>query len=160
MKVKDIMSSPVYLIASNEPISRARNLMLKHGISRLVVIENDMTKEVTSRSPEVISIGVVTKTDISERLDQAEPKWRRRPIDNIPIKVVMSPDPLTIHPDATPRQAAEILLENNIHCPPIHYSSTIHCSYIRPVYILSLHIFTVLLTIKCKIVFRYSLYYS
>ncbi len=62
MKVKDIMSSPVYLIASNEPISRARNLMLKHGISRLVVIENDMTKEAASRSPEVIPVGVVTKT--------------------------------------------------------------------------------------------------
>ncbi len=114
MKVKDIMSSPVYLIASNEPISRARNLMLKHGISRLVVIENNMTNETASKSSDVIPIGVVTKTDITERLDQAEPKWRRRPIDNIPVSVVMSPDPLTIYPDATPRQAAEILLENNI----------------------------------------------
>ncbi len=124
MKVKDIMSSPVYLIASNEPISRARNLMLKHGISRLVVIENDMTKEVTSRSPEVISVGVVTKTDISERLDQAEPKWRRRPIGNIPISVVMSSDPLTIYPDATPKQAVEIMLENNISGLPVIRSKT------------------------------------
>jgi CBS domain-containing protein len=124
MKVKDIMSSPVYLIASNEPISRARNLMLKHGISRLVVIENDMTKEATSRSPEVISIGIVTKTDISERLDQAEPKWRRRPIDNIPVSVVMSPDPLTIYPDVTLKQASEILLENNISGLPVVRSKT------------------------------------
>lgn len=124
MKVKDIMSSPVYLIASNEPISRARNLMLKHGISRLVVIENDMTKEAASRSSDVIPIGMVTKTDISERLDQAEPKWRRRPIDNIPISVVMSPDPLTIYPDATSRQAAEIILENNISGLPVVRSKT------------------------------------
>lgn len=124
MKVKDIMSSPVYLIASNEPISRARNLMLKHSISRLVVIENNITKEATSKSPGVVSIGVVTKTDISERLDQAEPKWRRRPIGNIPVSVVMSPDPLTIYPDATPRQAAEILLENNISGLPVVRSKT------------------------------------
>ncbi|HIH86830.1 MAG TPA: CBS domain-containing protein [Methanosarcinales archaeon] len=124
MNVKDIMSSPVYLITSNEPISRARNLMLKHSISRLVVIESDMTKEASSRSPDVICVGVVTKTDISERLDQAEPKWRRRPIGNIPISMVMSSDPLTIYPDATPGQAAEILLENNISGLPVVRSKT------------------------------------
>jgi len=122
MKVKDIMSSPVHLIASNEPISRARNLMLKHGINSLVVIDNINSKAL--KSSKAIPIGVVSKTDISERLDQAEPKWRRRPIDNIPINVVMSSDPLTIYPDATPKQAAEILLENNISGLPVIRSKT------------------------------------
>ena len=113
MKVNDIMSTPVYIVASDEPISRARNLMIKHNISQLVVIKHQLNGE-SSKVSEAIPIGVVTKTDISQRLDQAEPKWRRRPIDNIPINVVMTPEPITIYSEATPKQAAELLHENNI----------------------------------------------
>lgn len=116
MKVKEIMSAPVYSIGSDEPISRARNLMLKHSISRLVVVKNHMYEEKPSQ---VIPIGIVTKTDITKRLDQAEPKWRRRPIDNIPVNVVMTHNPITIYPEATPKQAAELLLENHISGLPV-----------------------------------------
>lgn len=119
MKVKNIMTTPVYVIASDEPISRARNLMLKHGISRLVVTQNNSKEEDPSKMAEMIPVGVVTKTDISHKLDQAEPKWRRRPIDNIPINVVMTADPITIYPEATIKQAAELLLENDINGLPV-----------------------------------------
>jgi CBS domain-containing protein len=119
MKVKDIMSTPVYIIASDEPISRARNLMLKHSISRLVVIKNQFSDEESSKLSEAIPIGIVTKTDLTKKLDQAEPKWRRRPIDNIPVNVVMTPDPTSVYQDVTPKQAAEMLLENNISGLPV-----------------------------------------
>lgn len=119
MKVKDIMSTPVRIIAADEPISRARNLMLKHGISRLVVTEKQMPEGEVAVSSGIIPTGIVTKTDIIQRLDQAEPKWRRRPIGNIPIDVVMTHDPVSIYPEATPRQAAELLLENNISGLPV-----------------------------------------
>lgn len=119
MKVREIMSTPVYIIGSEEPISRARKLMLKHGISRLVVVENTVSGEESSPSSEIIPAGIVTKTDIIQRLDQAEPNWRRRPIDNIPVKVVMTPNLITIYPEASPRQAAELLLENNISGLPV-----------------------------------------
>jgi len=38
MNVADIMSSPVYVINADEPVSHARKLMLRHKISTLLVL--------------------------------------------------------------------------------------------------------------------------
>lgn len=107
MKVKDYMTAPVYVVERNEPVQRARNLMLKHDISRLPVMDNGKL------------VGIVTKYDISNRLSQAAPEWRRRPIDRVPIHVVMTEDPITIYADATIMQAAELLVENEIDGLPV-----------------------------------------
>lgn len=107
MKIKDIMSAPVYVVSPDENVARARNLMLRHRIGRLVIVENDKP------------IGVVTKKDISRRLNQAEPQWRRRPIDDIPVRKVMTESLITIFPDATPKQLAELMSENNIGGLPV-----------------------------------------
>ncbi len=107
MKIKDIMSSPVYVVSPEENVARARNLMLRHRIGKLVIIENNKP------------IGIVTKKDISRRLDQAEPQWRRRPIDHIPIRKVMTESLITIYPDATPKQLAILMVENNISGLPV-----------------------------------------
>ncbi len=107
MKIKDIMSSPVYVVSPDETVARARNLMLRHKIGRLVIIHDNKP------------IGIVTKKDISRRLNQAEPQWRRRPIDHIPIRKVMTESLITIFPDATPRQLAELMIENNIGGLPV-----------------------------------------
>jgi CBS domain-containing protein len=103
MNVKDIMSSPVYTIAPEETVAHARKLMLKHKISTLVVANKEEM------------IGIVTKTDIGKRLAQAEPMWRRRPIDKIPVSMVMQEDPITIYPGATPAQACELMIDNGIN---------------------------------------------
>jgi CBS domain-containing protein len=107
MKIREIMSSPVYVVSSEETVARARNLMLRHKIGRLVLIENNKP------------IGIVTKKDIGRRLNQAEPQWRRRPIDSIPISQVMTGALITIYPDATPKQLAELMVENNIGGLPV-----------------------------------------
>ncbi|MDK2892465.1 CBS domain-containing protein [Methanohalophilus sp.] len=108
MKIADIMSSPVYAIGPDEPISHARNLMLRHKISTLIVAEEEKM------------VGIVTKSDIARRLAQAEPMWRRRPIGKIPIRLVMTEEPLvTIYPNASIEQAIELLLENNINNLPV-----------------------------------------
>lgn len=107
MKIKEIMSSPVYVVSPEETVARARNLMLRYRIGRLVIIEDNKP------------IGIVTKKDISRRLDQAEPQWRRRPIDHIPIRKVMTESLITIFPDATPGQLAELMRENNISGLPV-----------------------------------------
>jgi len=103
MNVKDIMSSPVFTIAPEETVAHARKLMLKHKISTLVVAENEEM------------VGIVTKTNLGKRLAQAEPVWRRRPIDKIPVSMVMHEDPITIFPGATPAQASELMVENGIN---------------------------------------------
>ncbi|MCK5659774.1 MAG: CBS domain-containing protein, partial [Methanosarcinales archaeon] len=102
MKVKDIMSTPVYVVSPDEPISRARNLMLKHKISRLVVMEDNLVA------------GIVTKTDIQRRLKQVGPDWRRRPIDEVPISLVMTESVIDIYHDAEIKQAVELMIDNSI----------------------------------------------
>jgi len=106
-KVKDYMSSPINVIERNEPIQMARNMMFKYSIGRLPVMDNGKL------------VGIVTKYDITNRLNQAAPEWRRRPIDKIPIQVVMTEKPITIFPDATMPQAAELLIENDISGLPV-----------------------------------------
>ncbi len=100
--IKECMNPEVYVVAPQETIARARNLMLKHGIGRLVVIEDDEP------------IGIVTKEDIAKRLSQAEPIWRRRPIDDVPVRIVMTENPLTIPHETSAAEAAEMMLENGI----------------------------------------------
>jgi CBS domain-containing protein len=106
-KVKDYMSAPIYVIERNENIQRARNLMFKYGVGRLPVMDDGKL------------VGIVTKYDITNRLNQAAPEWRRRPIDKVPIQVVMTEKPITIFPDATMPQAAELLIENGISGLPV-----------------------------------------
>lgn len=112
-KVKDYMNAPIYVIERNEPIQRARNLMFKYGIGRLPVMDEGQL------------VGIVTKYDITNRLNQAAPEWRRRPIDKVPIQVVMTEKPITIFPDATMPQAAELLIENDISGLPVERDSQI-----------------------------------
>ena len=106
-KVKDYMSAPIYVIERNEPIQRARNLMFKYAVGRLPVMDAGLL------------VGIVTKYDITNRLNQAAPEWRRRPIDKVPIQVVMTEKPITIFPDATMPRAAELLIENGISGLPV-----------------------------------------
>ena len=107
MNVADIMSSPVYIIKTDEPVSHARKLMLRHRIGTLPVLNEGKM------------VGIVTKSDISNRLAQAEPLWRRRPIDQIPIKMLMTETVITIYPEASITQAATLMLENGIHNVPV-----------------------------------------
>ena len=107
MNVADIMSSPVYVINVDEPVSHARKLMLKYKISTLLVLNEGKM------------VGIVTKSDLSNRLAQAEPLWRRRPIDQIPIKLLMTESVITIYPEASISQATTLMLENGVHDIPV-----------------------------------------
>lgn len=112
-KVKDYMKSPVYVIERNEPIQRARNLMFKYDVGRLPVMDGGKL------------VGIVTKYDITNRLCQAAPEWRRRPIDMVPIHLVMTENPVTIYPDATMPQAAVLMLDNEVSGLPVEKDETI-----------------------------------
>ncbi|WP_135606545.1 CBS domain-containing protein [Methanococcoides sp. NM1] len=107
MKVSDIMTSPVHVMGPDEPVSHARNLMLRHKISTVVVVENDKM------------VGIVTKSDLGRRLAQAEPMWRRRPIDKVPVKMIMTEEPVTIYPEASVSQATALMVDNDINNIPV-----------------------------------------
>jgi CBS domain-containing protein len=107
MRAIDVMSTPVYVVAPADNVAYARNLMLKHRVSRLPVMEGDELR------------GILTKKDIAYRLRQTEPMWRRRPIDRIPVSILMAPDPITIKPETSIRAIAAIMLDKDISGLPV-----------------------------------------
>ena len=101
-EVSEIMTSPVYAVSPKDNVARARNLMLRYGISRLVVADGNDLK------------GIVTRKDLGARLNQAEPQWRRRPIDQVPVELVATRDVITVKPDAQIQDVASAMLCHNV----------------------------------------------
>ncbi len=107
MIASDVMVSPVYVVSPSETVARARNLMLKHHISRVLVMEGDRLT------------GILTKKDIGYRLRQCEPIWRRRPVDRIPVILFATPDPVCVQPDTGIKEIAEQMIEYQISSVPV-----------------------------------------
>ncbi len=107
MKAEKYMTSEVVVISKDASVQTARNLMLSHGISRLVVVEGEKP------------IGIVTKKDIARGLAQPRAPWQRRPIDKIAVSRVMSTDLKTVTPETELKDVAKIMLENGISSTPV-----------------------------------------
>ncbi|MDI6643298.1 MAG: CBS domain-containing protein [Candidatus Hodarchaeaceae archaeon] len=97
-----IMSSPVVAVNPTNPISHAKNLMLRHKVKRLVVMDRG--------NP----IGMLSMRDIAERLGKGSSSWRRRPIDNIPIARVMSKGIVAVSTSSDLNKAAALMLKHDI----------------------------------------------
>lgn len=108
MKVNEVMNSEVIVIGQNEHVSHARNLMLKHGLSRVIVVDKD-------ENP----VGIVTEKDLARKLRGSGPAWRRRPIDKISIRRIMSSSIHTIDADEDVKNAVEIMIRNKISSVPV-----------------------------------------
>jgi CBS domain-containing protein len=107
MIASDIMSSPVYVVSPQENVAHARRLMLSHKISRLPVLDGDRLA------------GMITKKDLAYRLRQSDPVWRRRPIDRIPVHVLMVPDPVSVTPDTRVRDIAALMVARDFSGLPV-----------------------------------------
>jgi CBS domain-containing protein len=107
MKASDIMTSPVHVVAPADHVAYVRNLMIKHKISRCLVLEETVLK------------GIVTKKDLAYGLRQSEPIWRRRPIDRIPVEMMMTADPLTIDAGMRVNEIASLMVEHDISGLPV-----------------------------------------
>ncbi|MGC9517866.1 MAG: CBS domain-containing protein [Methanomicrobiales archaeon] len=108
MEVKEIMIEDVVVIQDTDQIAYARNLMLKHGFSRLVVIDS-----------KGIPVGIVTEKDIARKLRGNGAAWRKRPIDKISIRRVMHNDLITVKPDTLVKYAVDSMLKNDISSLPV-----------------------------------------
>ena len=107
MRASDVMSAPVHVVGPNDSAAHARNRMIRHRCSRLPVVDEDRL------------VGIVTKKDLGYRLRQAEPSWRRRPIDRVPASLLMTPDPVSVAADASIRTAATAMVEYGISGLPV-----------------------------------------
>ncbi len=100
--VEEIMSSPIFAISARDNMAHARNLMLRNGVSRLVVVDEGRLR------------GIVTRKDLGMRLNQSEPQWRRRPLDQVPVDLIMTPDPITVEPSAEVQSVAQTMLDRGV----------------------------------------------
>jgi len=107
MFARDVMTSPVFVVAPHDNIAYARNLMVKHKISRVLVMENGKLT------------GVLTKKDIAYRLKQQGAAWRRRSLDRVAVASIAAVDPVVVSPDTGVRGIAWLFVEKNISCVPV-----------------------------------------
>ena len=108
MLVKDVMNDEVFLIQETEQVAHARKIMLKHGVSRVIVTDRDDNP-----------IGIVTEKDLTRKLRGNGPTWKRRPIDTISIRRIMSNGLITIDADSDLKEAVETMLRDKISSVPV-----------------------------------------
>ncbi len=104
-RVSSYMQDLVYVISPTDSLATARNIMLRRGIGRLIVVDK-------SERP----IGVLTITDITNALLG---HYYSRPLDVIPVEKAMSRNVVTIEPTKSIRTAAQLMLRYNIGGLPV-----------------------------------------
>lgn len=111
MLVKKWMSKNVITVDENDSMSNATKLMKENGIRMLPVIKkSELSGVVTDRDLKRASASDATTLEIHELLYL---------LTNIKVKRIMTKSPITVHPDFTVEEGAEILLENKISGAPV-----------------------------------------
>jgi len=107
MFARDIMTAPVRVVAPGATVAHARNLMVRHRISRLPVMEDTRL------------VGILTKKDIAYRMRKGEPAWRRRPLDRVPVEALMTENPVVVSPDTGVKEIARLFIRHEISSVPV-----------------------------------------
>jgi acetoin utilization protein AcuB len=110
-KVRDIMTSPVIVVAPQIPVPQANALMKERGIRHLPVIENGQLAGIVSR-------GDLREASISEAInaDLYEISFF---LSRLPVSKLMTREVVTISPDALIVDAAELMTGNKIAGLPV-----------------------------------------
>lgn len=108
MDISEIMSDDVIVIKDTDQLAYARNIMLKKGLSSIVVVDSEDRP-----------VGIITERDITHKLNKKSPAWRRRPIDKILVSRIMNEDLITIQSKQNAKEAADLMLKNNIGTLPV-----------------------------------------
>jgi len=99
------MSSPVITVSLYDSAAHARRLMLKHGVSRLVVVDDEGRLA-----------GVLTISDLVEAIAE---RLVSRGLEAILVKEIYTPDPITIEATRSIKTAAQVMLRHKIGCLPV-----------------------------------------
>jgi acetoin utilization protein AcuB len=111
MLIQNWMSRPVVTIDAGASMPMARDLLKQHNIHCLPVMKKNKL------------VGILTDSDLKRAsasdatsLDVYELAYL---LQKIRIDQIMTPDPITIAPDYTLAEAADIFLKNNISALPV-----------------------------------------
>ena len=107
MFARDVMTAPVFFVSPDATVAHARNLMERHRISRILVMEEGKLTV------------ILTEKDIAYRLKQGEPAWRRRPLDRNPVGALATENPVTVDPGTGVKTIARLFTEKGISSVPV-----------------------------------------
>ena len=106
-----IMTTDVVQINGNEPLVEIRNLLKKRGFHHVLVVEENRL------------LGVISDRDVMQALSPFLDTLVEQPRDintlGMPARQVMSSTLITAGPDTTVCEAAELMVNNHIHCLPV-----------------------------------------
>jgi len=107
LRVSEYMSSPVITARMTDNLAYVRNLMLKHGISRVVIVDESLKP-----------ISIITKGDMIRVMISKE--WRDRPLESIYVSDVRGPVELKLAtPRMTVKRVAKMMIRNLISGLPV-----------------------------------------
>ena len=111
MLVRDHMSPDPTVLGPQDTLRRARALMRETGLRRFPVVEDGRL------------VGIVTDRDVRQADMSSEVVQERRYVeyvlDRILVGGIMTPQPITVGPDAPLTEAAELILEHKISGLPV-----------------------------------------
>jgi acetoin utilization protein AcuB len=111
MLVKNWMSAPVVTIDANDSMERSIELMKEHCIKTLPVMKNDrLVGIVTDRDLKRASASDATSLAVYELLNL---------LVKVKVKKIMTKDPVTVQPDLTIEEAANLLRKKRISGAPV-----------------------------------------
>jgi CBS domain-containing membrane protein len=110
--VRDLMTERVFTLKGRDDLAALYDLMDSRHVRHVPVVDNDgeLIGLVTDRDLSRSALGAVEELPLSVERDILR---RRR------VRDIMATEPDVIEPDATLREAAEMLLENKTGCLPV-----------------------------------------
>jgi CBS domain-containing membrane protein len=110
--VRDLMTEKVFTLKPKDDLAALYDLMDSRHVRHVPIVDSDgeLVGLVTDRDLSRSALGAVEELPLSVERDILR---RRR------IRDIMATEPDSIEPDATLREAAEILLENKVGCLPV-----------------------------------------
>lgn len=109
--VRESMTPNPITINVTTPVAQAHKIMQENGVRHLPVLDEDAL------------VGMITFSDILEaassdtgRFDIFEPNYL---LATLPVEELMTPDPVTISPDDTVLEAADLMFQHDIGSLPV-----------------------------------------
>ncbi|WP_207262300.1 CBS domain-containing protein [Desulfovibrio sp. Huiquan2017] len=112
LKVRDLMSSPVFSLRENDSLHSARELMDLQRIRHIpiVTVDNVFTGLITHR--DILSATI-------SKLAELDPETQKEIDAGIPIHEIMRADVVSVTPDMSLKEAARLLLNHKYGCLPV-----------------------------------------
>ena len=112
LKIKDIMTSDVFVLYANDTLELARSLMQIRHVRHVPIVDADGHFVGLLTHRDLLALTVSLLADIDQKEQNALDR-------HIPIMEVMKTDVVTASPESDVRTAIAVLLENKYGCLPV-----------------------------------------